>query len=74
MLFFPLVTFRDGRNASGIGGERRGGATLSRGASERFAQEEEAIPEANALSPMRLLASLIFSLQENVASTIISVI
>ena len=53
-------------NASGIGGERRGGATFSRVANERLAYWEEAIPEANALPPMRLLASLIFSLQENI--------
>ena len=58
-----LELSRDGRNASGIGGERRGGATLSRGASKRFAEQVMAIPEAKALPLMRLLASLIFSLQ-----------
>jgi len=41
---------RDGRNAFRIGGERKGGATFSRGVSERFAQEGE----ANALPPRKL--------------------
>ena len=59
------ISSRDGSNTSRILGERREGATLSRGASEPFAEEEEGIPEAKGAAnyaPPRLLHIQLFFL------------